>query len=748
MTRNISGIKNKSQGDALSWVLTPLQGLLGCCPERAIAFNVGHRPTKPSMKKIFLLVIIVCYCINMLHAQVWTAERANKWSAAQGWRVGCNFIPSTAINQLEMWQAETFDAKTIDREMEWAQGIGMSAMRIFLHDLAYQADPQGMKKRMDEVLQIADKHGIKVAFVIFDDCWNEHPKTGIQPAPQPGIHNSGWVQSPSISVVNDPTQWARLEIYVKDIFKTFGTDDRILFWDLYNEPGNSNQKEKTLPLLTKVFGWAREMNPSQPISAGLWTKNAKLNKFQTENSDIITFHNYGDAAELSDQIRKLKDNGRPVICTEWMARTRNSVVAANLPVFKKENVSCFNWGFVSGKTQTIYPWGSKPSNDPPKVWFHDLLYADGRVYNPDEINTFKKNIFNMEVKTPLRQSDFDTTIDGKKTALYILKNKNGLEAAITNYGGKVVSLLVPDRDGKMADVVQGFSSIHDYLNAKGPYFGALIGRSGNRIAKGRCVVDGKTLVLATNNGENHLHGGKVGFNAVVWDAKQINAQTLELTYLSKDGEEGYPGNLNVKVIYELTDSNELKISYEATTDKTTICNLTHHSFFNLHGEGNGTINDHLLMINADKYTPVGPGLIPTGELATVEGTPFDFRKLKPIQQDIHVPNQQLEYGKGYDHNFVLNINGNGLTLAARVEEPVSGRVMEVLTNEPGMQFYGGNFLNGSDTGKSGKPYIFRTAFCLETQHFPDSPNHANFPSTVLKPGETYHSICIYRFTTK
>ena len=372
----------------------------------------------------------------------------------------------------------------------------------------------------------------------------------------------------------------------------------------------------------------------------------------------------------------------------------------------------------------------------------------------------------MATMTPLRESDFETTVDGKKTSLYILKNKNGLEAAITNYGGKLVSLLVPDRDGKLADVVLGFSSIQDYLKANGPYFGALIGRYGNRIAKGRCIVDGKELVLATNNnGVNHLHGGKKGFNAVVWDAKQVNAQTLELGYLSVDGEEGYPGNLNVKVTYELTDSNELKINYEATTDKTTIVNLTHHSFFNLQGEGNGTINDHYLSINADKFTPVAEGLIPTGAIAPVEGTVFDFRKAKAIGSDLFESSlsaaeehgdqddkkmrAQLSYAKGYDHNFVLNKtnpDAHGLTFAARVAEPISGRTMEVWTNEPGMQFYGGNFLSGNDTGKSGKAYGFRSAFCLETQHFPDSPNHSSFPSTVLKPGEVYHSICIYRFT--
>ena len=441
-----------------------------------------------------------------------------------------------------------------------------------------------------------------------------------------------------------------------------------------------------------------------------------------------------------------------MICTEWMARKTGSLVQTNLPVFKQNKVGCINWGLVSGKTQTIYPWGSPPSTDPPKQWFHDLFYPDGKPYNIDEINTFKDQTSDHTVRTKLNPVNFDKTVDGKPVKLYELKNKNGMEAAITNFGGKVVALTAPDKEGRMADIVMGFPDLDGYLNAKGPYFGALIGRYGNRIAKGKFTLNGQEYTLATNNnGINHLHGGKKGFNAVVWDAKLLNPQTLELKYVSPDGEEGYPGTLSVTVTYTLTDTNELKIEYAATTDKTTVVNLTHHSFFNLAGEGNGTINDHLLMINADKYTAVEAGLIPTGELVSVAGTPFDFRKAKPIQKDVNAADPQLAHGKGYDHNFVLiktNADANGLTLAARVSEPLSGRAMEVWTNEPGLQFYGGNFLNGTEIGKAGKPYIFRSSFCLETQHFPDSPNHKNFPSTVLNPGETYHSVCVYRFSVE
>jgi aldose 1-epimerase len=284
-----------------------------------------------------------------------------------------------------------------------------------------------------------------------------------------------------------------------------------------------------------------------------------------------------------------------------------------------------------------------------------------------------------------------------------------------------------------------------YLNSNEIYYGALIGRYGNRIANGRFELNDTVYELVQNNGVNHLHGGTKGFNDVVWKAAQADSQTLVLTYTSPHMEEGYPGNLDVKVQYQLTDENELKIEYWATTDRPTPVNLTHHSFFNLKGAGNGTINDHILQINADLYTPVDSGLIPTGALETVEGTPMDFRMPVAIGDRIDDDFQQLEYGGGYDHNWVLFPAENDLSFAARVVEPESGRILEVYTNEPGMQFYGGNFLDGSDTGKDGKTYDFRTSFCLETQHFPDSPNQENFPSTILNPGEEYYSVCVYKF---
>lgn len=350
----------------------------------------------------------------------------------------------------------------------------------------------------------------------------------------------------------------------------------------------------------------------------------------------------------------------------------------------------------------------------------------------------------------LKAEDFQKTIDGNPTNLYFLKNGN-VQAAITNYGGRIVGFCTPDKTGKMADVVLGFSSIDGYLKAKEVFHGALIGRVGNRIAKGKFTLDGQEYTLPLNNKTNHLHGGPGGFHNVVWDVKAVTDSSIVLAYLSKDGEMGYPGNLNVEVQYLLDSKNELVISYKATTDKSTPVNLTNHAFWNLASEGNGTINDHFLTINADAYTPVDSTLIPIAGNEPVVGTPFDFRAGKAIGTDLGQidTNIQLKYGPGYDHNFALNKAAQGeMSWAATVVEPVSGRKMEIFTLEPALQFYGGNFMDGADTGKSGKSYNYREAFALETQHFPDSPNNTNFPSTILKPGEVYQTQSIYRFSVE
>ena len=379
-----------------------------------------------------------------------------------------------------------------------------------------------------------------------------------------------------------------------------------------------------------------------------------------------------------------------------------------------------------------------------------MFTAAGCNNNTTEKTTVTENDSVTTTTTMLpTAAGFQQTIDNKKTDLYVLKNSNGMQAAITNFGGRLVSLLVPDKDGKLTDVVIGFDSVQQYQASTEPYFGATIGRYGNRIAKGKFTLDGKQYSLATNNGTNTLHGGKKGFQYVVWDAKQTGDSVLELTYLAKDMEEGYPGNLQVKVIYTLTKANELKLDYEATTDKKTVVNLTNHAFFNLNGQGSGTINNHVLMIHADSYTPVDSTLIPTGKNELVANTPFDFRSPTMIGKNVDANDTQIKNGKGYDHNFVLNENkGTGLNTAAIVTGDKTGIVMEVLTQEPGIQFYGGNFMHSKNKMKDGGMDDFRTAFCLETQHFPDSPNQPAFPSTVLEPGKTYKTSSVYRFSIK
>ena len=348
----------------------------------------------------------------------------------------------------------------------------------------------------------------------------------------------------------------------------------------------------------------------------------------------------------------------------------------------------------------------------------------------------------------ITREPFGETKDGVAVSLFALRNANGVEARICNYGGLVISLKVPDRNGKMGDVVLGYDKLAGYLKET-PYFGAMVGRYGNRIAKGRFTLDGKEYKLPINNGPNALHGGIKGFDKVVWEPKvrtTPDGPVLELHYVSKDGEEGYPGTLAVTAAYRLTDDNGLRLDYTATTDKDTVVNLTQHSYFNLAGHGDNL--QHVVMINADKFTPVDSTLIPTGELRPVEGTPFDFRKPTPIGARINQQDEQMKFGNGYDHNWVLNKKAGELSLAARVYEPTSGRVLEVFSTEPGLQFYTGNFLDGKITGKNGWVYKFRTAFCMEPQHFPDSPNHPEFPSTELKPGETYRHTLIYKFSTQ
>ena len=345
----------------------------------------------------------------------WSKADANAWYDKQPWLVGCNFIPSTAVNQLEMWQEESFDVDTITRELGWAADLGFNTLRVYLHDLVWQEDPEGFKGRIDQFLDLTSRNNICPMLVFFDDCWRNDPQLGKQPDPVWGQHNSGWVQSPGDSVSRDPSQWGRLEDYVKDILSTYGSDDRVLLWDLYNEPGNTFFQlrdvgmpwklfkflhmlfserfipTQALPLLRETFKWAREVKPAQPLTAGVYFWNRALNKFLLEESDVISFHNYLNVAKLTKQLKDLKKQGRPLFCTEYMARTSGSCFDTHLPIFKQEKIACYNWGFVSGKTQTIYPWlkDGQPGVEPP-LWFHDIFRQDGTPFRQEEVEIIRR----------------------------------------------------------------------------------------------------------------------------------------------------------------------------------------------------------------------------------------------------------------------------------------------------------------------------------------------------------------------
>jgi endo-1,4-beta-mannosidase len=344
------------------------------------------------MKKNILFILMLFVFTNTFsQSKIWTKEKANNWYKQQGWLVGADFLPSTAINQLEMWQAETFDASTIDKELGWAQSIGMNVMRVYLHDLAWKADATGFKKRMNTFLSIAAKHKIKIVFCVFDDCWNPDPAIGKQPEPKPGVHNSGWVRSPSMAVHNDSTQWQYLQQYVTDVLTSFKNDSRILMWDLYNEPDNSGYGLSSLPLLKKVYQWAWAVRPSQPLTSGVWIMEfPEVNRFQLEHADVITFHNYEDTVSMKKAIDSLQKIGRPVICTEYMARSNKSKFETHLAILKRYNVGAINWGLVSGKSNTIFPWGSKEGSPEPTPWFHDVFRKDGTPYDVKETELIKK----------------------------------------------------------------------------------------------------------------------------------------------------------------------------------------------------------------------------------------------------------------------------------------------------------------------------------------------------------------------
>jgi hypothetical protein len=352
-----------------------------------------------AVRKILLVVLpvaLIAACSRTSPPQaaskIWTADQAWAWYNGQPWLVGCNFIPSTAINELEMWQADTWDTATISRELGWAADLGFNTVRVYLHNLVWETDKEGFLRRMDEFLGIAKGHNIRVLFVLFDDCWNDNPKVGKQPEPRPGVHNSGWLQCPGPDRVTDSTTWGLLEDYVKGVLTAFADDQRVLMWDLYNEPGNSGMLEKSMPLLKKTFEWAWSVRPTQPLTCATWNHSPEydnLNAFQLASSDVITFHNYSDTTSLSNELADLKKLGRPFLCSEYMARTNNSRFETHLPIFKANKVGAINWGLVSGKTNTIFPWGSKEGTAEPEVWFHDIFRKDGTPWSQAEVEFVK-----------------------------------------------------------------------------------------------------------------------------------------------------------------------------------------------------------------------------------------------------------------------------------------------------------------------------------------------------------------------
>ena len=704
----------------------------------------------------------------------WTAERANEWYAQSGWKSGCDYIPATAINQIEMWSSSTFDEAQIDKELGWAQDLGFTTMRVFLSSVVYENEPDAFKKNIDRFLTICTKHGIKPLFVFFDDCWNAHSAYGKQPEPKVGIHNSGWVQDPSVEVRADSVKmFEDLGKYVKDILTTFKNDDRILMWDLYNEPGNNDYGIKSLPLLKHVFAWGREVNPSQPLTAGIWYWGCPaLSQFQIDNSDVISYHNYSDPEKHLEEIRFLQFLGRPLVCTEYMARKFNSKFTNVLPMLRANNVIAINWGFVAGKTNTMYAWGDPhPKGEEPTPWFHDIYRQNHTPYDTAEVNAIRR--VNSEL-TVFPKAAFDTTLtinakDSSKKAAsakvetFFLRNFRGMTAQFTNYGARLVSLWVPANDGIFRDVVWGFPSIKGYLGAKDIYSGPIVGRYGNRIGGSKFSIDTASFTLPANEGPNQLHGGGLeGFAGKVWKGEYCIAENgchgVRFTYVSPDGESGYPGELTIEVTYTLGYDNDLNIDYKATTKAPTILNPTLHAYFNLCGTTQQAINTHVFEVAADYYTVTTPDLIPTGEIASVAGTKMDFRKPTAIGT------------RPYDDNFVLRKDKGSVKIsasdntpadttavtgfsktpewAATVYEPSTGIEMKVFTDQPGLQFYSGDSMNGTDVGKRGDVHYVRTGFAFEAQNFPDAPNHATFPSAILRPGDTYTQHTSYRFSVR
>ena len=688
-------------------------------------------------------------------AAPWSLERAQAWGRANPWYCGFNHVPANAINDVEVWQKETFSPEVIRKEFKLAAGLGFNCVRIFLQYKVYEDDPAWFLSAFEKYLSLADEAKLKVMPVLFDDCMFGsalNPTLGKQTEPYPGWYMWGWVPSPGRDMVLDARTHGKLEAFVKDLIGRHRADRRILLWDLYNEPTNGYvDKDRSIPLVVKCFAWARTVDPEQPLSVALWNDNKKLNDVLIRENDVFTFHCYHGARETERRIREFSAYGRPLICTEWMSRKDDRpggcTIRDCLGLYKSAGVGCMMWGLVNGKTQVHLPFGSRPGDKVHRgPWKHDIFHSDHTPYDPAENELIRQAT--RDTSLPAFPSlPFGVTKFGEKATVYLLRGKGGLMMEVTDYGGRVSRLLVPDAKGALADVTIGFDSPKAWEDTD-PFFGTIIGRYGNRIWQGRFTLDGKDYQLDCNDvtRDCHLHGGTRGWYTYVWKAEPFaRGDDVGIVFTKRfpDGEQGFPGNVDAKVTYTITPDNTWRIEYEATTDRPTPMNLTHHVYFNMNGTGD--VYDQELQIDADSYISVDEKLNPLpGAPKPVAGTPFDFRTFRKIGERINDPDRDLRIDPGYDHNFCLN--GTGFRKVAEMRGDL--RRMEVWTDQPGVQFYSGNLTNPQWTMKDGLRMMPRSHIALETQHYPNTPNRPDYPQATLRPGETYRTVTEYRFRAR
>lgn len=698
----------------------------------------------------------------------WSEERANAWYDAQEWPVGCVFVPSYGGTPVEMWSAETFDADVVDRELGLAESLGFNVIRLFLCDIVWQNDHDGFMERLERHLQLCEKHGMRMLVTFFTNGGTiKNPYLGPQPQPKPGIHNSTWMSSPGRDVVNNPEKWGVIEKYQKEIMTKYRDDPRVFAWCLYNEPENT-ATFNTMPFLREVFKWAREVNPSQPLTAPVWRypgidagTDMPIVSFILENSDVISFHSYADLNVTTKFVNMLLKFNRPLVCSEWMARTKGSTYLSILPLFKKHKVACFSYGLVNGKQQCHLPWNAKdkdgnviPFTEEPPVWFHDIFRPDGTPWDAAEC-AFIRSMTRDIRKTPVAvRENYGTLSTGEAASKFTLVNSKGAKLVVSDYGARIISIVMPDRKAVMGDVVVGPDEFSTFENAKPERFlGCVIGRYGNRINHASFTLDGVKYELEANEnlgGEPvQCHGASQGFDRFLWDAsivKEEGRQGVRMHRLSPDGESGFPGNCDCFVTYWLTEDNIVEVDYDATTDKPTVVNLSNHTFFNLKGDKGGYVMDHLFTVEADKCIQNNEQMCPD-LILPVEGSPFDFREPHRVDYRLDMPNEQLRIMKGMSACWCIRGYDGTLRKAADLYDRESGRGVETWTTEPALLTYTARGFNGTLQGKYG-PVEKYGGMLLETIHYADSPNQDRFPSTVLRPGEKYHSTTQWHFYAK